>query len=70
MKECKMNWLQKISSTPKTQKCKYCKEQATKEVIWADGRAYVPVCDKHEEKAIKVIIVDNHDEVLKIREKK
>lgn len=32
---------------PKTQKCKYCDEQATKRIIWAEGAAYVPVCDAH-----------------------
>lgn len=32
---------------PGTQKCKYGDEPATKRVVWADGRAYVPVCDKH-----------------------
>lgn len=32
---------------PSTQKCKYGDEPATKRVVWADGRAYVPVCDKH-----------------------
>jgi hypothetical protein len=32
---------------PATQKCKYGDEPATKRVVWADGRAYVPVCDKH-----------------------
>lgn len=29
------------------QKCKSCDNPATKGVIWADGRAYVPTCDKH-----------------------
>jgi 8-oxo-dGTP pyrophosphatase MutT (NUDIX family) len=32
---------------PSAQKCKYGDEPATKRVVWADGRAYVPVCDKH-----------------------
>src|SRR3954463_5739885 len=32
---------------PANQKCKYGDEPATKRVVWADGRAYVPVCDKH-----------------------
>jgi hypothetical protein len=32
---------------PTNQKCKYGDEPATKRVVWADGRAYVPVCDKH-----------------------
>ena len=32
---------------PKKQKCKFCKEQATKRVIHSEGMAYVPACDKH-----------------------
>lgn len=31
----------------KNHKCKFCKEQATKGVIWAEGRGIVPCCDKH-----------------------
>jgi hypothetical protein len=31
--------------------CKFCKEPATKGVLWAEGRAIVPCCDKHLEKA-------------------
>lgn len=37
----------------KENKCKYCKEPATKEIIWAEGAAYIPICDKHESKAKK-----------------
>lgn len=34
------------------QKCKFCDSPATKAFIWAEGRAYVPVCgDKHLAKA-------------------
>lgn len=29
------------------QKCKYGPEQATKAIVWAEGSAYVPVCDAH-----------------------
>lgn len=29
------------------QKCKLCNEPADKRIIWADGRAYMPVCSKH-----------------------
>lgn len=32
---------------PKSQKCKYGDEPATKRIIHAEGRAYIPVCDKH-----------------------
>lgn len=31
----------------KNYKCKFCKDPATKGVIWAEGRAIVPCCDKH-----------------------
>ncbi|AKL88292.1 portal protein [Gordonia phage GMA6] len=32
---------------PKSEKCKYCKEPATKRIIHSEGRAYVPVCGDH-----------------------
>ncbi len=32
-------------------KCEYCKSIATKKLIWADGRAFVPICDDHVTKA-------------------
>jgi len=39
-------------SVSRPQKCKFCDEPATKALIWADGRAYVPVCgDDHLAKA-------------------
>lgn len=40
---------------PKTKKCKFCKEQATHRIIHAEGRAYVPCCDAHIEKAKSAI---------------
>jgi GNAT superfamily N-acetyltransferase len=36
---------------PKTEKCSYCKERATGRVIWAEGMAYIPICDQHEQRA-------------------
>lgn len=36
---------------PRSQKCAYCKEQATQRVIHSEGMAYVPCCDKHLSKA-------------------
>lgn len=45
----------KIIAEAKEEKCEYCKEIATQQLIWADGRAYVPICDKHEAKARKDI---------------
>jgi hypothetical protein len=29
------------------QKCKYCSRPATKSVLWAEHRAYIPVCGSH-----------------------
>lgn len=40
---------------PKTQTCKYCKDQATKRVLHAEGMAYVPVCDSHESRAVEAV---------------
>lgn len=37
------------------QKCKYCDEPATKAVIHSNAYAYVPVCDKHVNKAKKAV---------------
>lgn len=50
---------------PKTQKCAKCKEQATKRVLWAEGMAYQPTCDKHEQAVIQS--VGGPDEVAGIR---
>lgn len=47
------------------QVCKYCTGDATKALIWADGRAYVPVCDAHEAKA-RAAIAANDDAVLRV----
>lgn len=39
------------STATKAQKCKYCDQPAAVSLIWADGRAYIPVCKAHEQKA-------------------
>lgn len=44
----------------KSYTCKFCKEPATKGVIWAEGRGIVPCCDKHLAKG-KVSIDDPKD---------
>lgn len=31
----------------KSQKCRLCSKEADKRIIWADGRAYYPVCSDH-----------------------
>jgi hypothetical protein len=46
-------------------KCKYCTRKATKKVIWADGRAFIPTCDSHVVYA-KDRIKDQNDRVTKI----
>jgi hypothetical protein len=51
----------------KPQKCKYCDSPATKACIWADGRAYIPVCDGHESAAKRRIEKTNRDKVSAIR---
>lgn len=57
------------SGFPAKQKCKYCKEQATKRIIWAEGRAYVPVCDSHLAKAKAKIGGENEvDKVLDVKD--
>jgi hypothetical protein len=35
---------------PKHQKCKYCKNHATKRILHSEGMAYIPVCDDHLDK--------------------
>ena len=34
----------------KPHKCKYCDEPAAYDLIWADGRAFLPVCREHRAK--------------------
>jgi len=50
------------------QKCSYCKNPATKGYIWADGRAYIPVCEDHRNKVKKQIEKINDDEVMAVRD--
>ncbi|TET67577.1 MAG: hypothetical protein E3J56_12710 [Candidatus Aminicenantes bacterium] len=47
-------------------KCKYCDIFGIWAVIWAEGRAFIPVCEEHKEKAIHKIEVENKDKVEKI----
>lgn len=54
-------------SLPKTQKCNWCKGQATKRMLWAEGMAYIPTCDEHEAKTRHHIEVNQHDEVVSTR---
>lgn len=59
----------KVRKTEKPQKCKECKQPATKSLIWAEGAAYVPVCDKHEDKVRKHLGEDEVCAVHTIRKK-
>jgi len=51
----------------KAQKCKYCDEPAAVSLIWADGRAYIPVCKAHERKARNQIASQN-DSVCDVKQ--
>ena len=56
---------------PKTETCGMdgCKEQATKRVIWADGRAYQPCCDGHVDAMKKYLTEKNTDaEIVGVRD--
>lgn len=52
---------------PKTQKCEYCDDQATKRLLWAEGMAYIPTCEKHETDGRHQIEVTNKDEVVGVK---
>jgi hypothetical protein len=52
----------------KSQKCEYCEEPASKGYIWAEHRAYIPVSDKHKDKAKKQIEEINKDEISGVRD--
>jgi hypothetical protein len=56
-----------MSNPRAAQKCKYCDHPAAKALIWAEGRAYIPVCRGHESKARSVIREqgDGVDDVVK-----
>jgi 2'-5' RNA ligase len=62
--------LEEAARGPATeQACHYfregCTERATKSLIWADGRAYIPVCDTHE-KTARAKVAEQHDEVNRV----
>jgi hypothetical protein len=62
--------LEEASKGPRVpQPCHYfregCKNQATKSLIWAERRAFIPVCDEHEQKA-RDVIAAQHDEVVDV----
>jgi 2'-5' RNA ligase len=55
----------KVRKTERPHKCKYCKEPATKSLLWAEGMAFIPVCDKHEQKVRDKV---GEDEVCGVHE--
>lgn len=55
------------STATKAQKCKYCDEPAAVSLIWADGRAYIPVCKAHERNARNQIASQN-DSVCDVKD--
>lgn len=57
----------KAAALPKTQKCEYCDDRATKRLLWAEGIAYIPTCDAHESDGRHRIEVTNKDEVVGVK---
>ncbi len=53
----------------KVGKCKFCKEGATKGIVWADGRGMVKVCDSHVKRG-KNAVPGKIDEVRKLEDAK
>ena len=54
-------------------KCHYCKDLATTDLLWAEARAYLPVCDKHKERGRRQIMdqgneIDYERKVKKVSE--
>lgn len=43
--------------------CHYCEKPAVVGYVWADGRAFIPVCQEHREKAKHQIEVVNKDKI-------
>jgi hypothetical protein len=66
MHDAKLN--KRASGYPENEKCKYCDEQATHRLLWAEAKAYIPACQKHRSKARHRIEVVNNDEVNYERE--
>jgi hypothetical protein len=50
------------------QKCKWCDEPGTKSLLWAEGMAYIPTCDKHEQRTRNKIEKGNNDEVVAVKQ--
>lgn len=48
--------------------CMYCKQDATKGYIWADGRGIISVCNNHIDKAKNQIEVVNKDKIVGVRD--
>ncbi len=50
-----MKIIELYEASKKSETCEYCKNEATHKFIWADGRAYVPICEEHEDNATREI---------------
>lgn len=51
----------KTTALPKTQKCNWCDAQATKRLLWAEGMAYIPCCDAHEQRTRDHLASEGND---------
>jgi 8-oxo-dGTP pyrophosphatase MutT (NUDIX family)/GNAT superfamily N-acetyltransferase len=58
----------KTRNTEKPQQCKWCKQPATKSMLWAEGMAYIPTCDQHEAKTRDHIEDKENDEVVAVHQ--
>lgn len=54
----------------KPQKCEYCDSAATKSLIWANGKGYVPVCEKHIARGKKEVSVEFIRDIPQRKKKK
>lgn len=45
--------------------CKMCSNDATQQVVWANGNGYIPVCDDHVDDA-KALIKKRGEKVNKV----
>jgi hypothetical protein len=60
------SWGITAAGFPETQTCKFGDEPAEYRMLWAEGMAYIPVCEDHLDTGRQVIEDDNNDEVVKI----
>lgn len=56
----------RLQELKETVNCKYCSRPATQEVVWADGRATIPVCNQHATSA-KQELKQKNEKVTQVR---